>query len=214
MAKFPEPSSVEELGEIPPVIISIPAGTEVYRIFYSGVDYPSNWNGFRYFGPTASRFDHQLEGQKGEGLVQDRGIMYLAIGAEAIPTCLAEVFQASRVIDRHAKKPVLTGFALQSDVRLLDLSGPFATRIGASSAIHSGPRPRARRWSQNLYQAYRDIDGLYYCSSMNGNHPAIALYERANTVVPAYPLFHRLLSDPALTAVLIETASKIGYRVV
>jgi hypothetical protein len=214
MPKFPEPLSVEELRGIPLEITRLPAGAEVYRIFFSGVDYPAYWNGFRYFGPTASRFDHQLEGPKGEGLIQERGIMYLATGPEAIPTCMAEVFQTSRVIDRHSKKPVLTGFELQSDVHLLDLSGPFATRIGASTAIHSGPRPRARRWSQNLYEAYSDIDGLYYCSSMNGNHPAIALYERASTVVPTHPIFHRLLSDPVLTSVLIETASKIGYRVV
>jgi hypothetical protein len=213
MPKFPEPPSAEELREIPPEITRLPAGTEVYRIFFSNTDYPAYWNGFRYFGPTASRFDHQLEGLKGEGFVQERGIMYLATGPEAIPTCMAEVFQTSRVIDRHSKKPILTGFELQSELQLLDLSGPFATRIGASAAIHSGPRPRARRWSRNLYEAYSDIDGLYYCSS-NGNHPAIALYERASTVVPAHPLFHRLLSDPVLTTVLIETASKIGYSVV
>ena len=140
--------------------------------------------------------------------------MYLATGPEAIPTCLAEVFQATRLIDRQARDPVLSGFTLAAQLTLLDLTGPFATAIGASMAIHAGPRPRARRWAQQLYEAYPEIDGLLYCASMYGNAPAVALFERGARAIPQRPVFHRELRDAVMANILTETGRVIGYEVV
>ncbi len=164
--------------------------------------------------PTTSRFDHQIPDGQVRGQVQNRGIMYLATGSEAIPTCLAEVFQATRLIDRNARDPVLAGFALATDLTLLDLTGPFATAIGASMAIHAGPRPRARRWARQLYEAYPEIDGLLYCASMYGNAPAVALFERGARAIPKRPVFHRELRDAVMANILTETGRVIGYEVV
>lgn len=131
--------------------------------------------------------------------------------AEHGPTCLAEVFQDVRVIDRSARDPWLVGFSLVRDVALLDLTGTWPTRAGASMAINSGPRPRAQRWSQAIYEAYPDLEGIYYPSSMHANRPAIALYERALTALPRAPVFHRPLADPALLSVLRHAARELGY---
>ena len=140
--------------------------------------------------------------------------MYLATGPKAIPTCLAEVFQATRLIDRNARDPVLSGFRLAAPLVLLDLTGPFATAIGASMAIHAGSRPRAQRWAQQLYVAYPDIDGLLYCASMYGNAPAVALFERAARAIPKRPVFHRELRDTVMAGILTQTGRAIGYAVV
>ncbi len=191
-------------------MVELPAGTEVVRIFYAGGEHPTQWNAFRYFGPTGSRFDHQ----QADSQVQNRGVMYLAAGDQATPTCLAEVFQVTRVIDRFSRDPVLAGFQLAEPLRLLNLRGPFCTAIGASTAIHSGPRPRARRWAQQLYEAYPKADGLYYASSMYANQPAIALFERAARAMPRRPVFHRQLKDPVLAHVLTQTGQQIRYQVV
>lgn len=137
--------------------------------------------------------------------------MYLALDG---PTCLAEVFQGTRAIDRQSRGPWLVGFKLQADIQLLDLTGIFSTAIGASAAIHSGPRPRAQRWAQQLYQAYPNIDGLMYCSSMYGNAPAIALFERGKPAIPYRPELHRALDDPALQYTLLGTGQNIGYQIV
>jgi hypothetical protein len=214
MARFPEPPGVEALRAIAPVLQRLPAGSVMARLCFAGGPFPTSWDAFRFYGPTTSRFDHQLPDEEGRAQRQGRGIMYLATGQEAIPTCLAEVFQATRVIDRHARDPVLGGFELAAPVTLLDLSGPFATAIGASMALHAGPRPRARRWAQQLYEAYPAIDGLLYCSSMYGNAPAIALFERGARAIPARPVFHRELRDAVMTSILNETARVIGYAVV
>lgn len=214
MAKLPEPKSVKELKQIEAKIVSLKAGTEVSRIFFSDGDYPAAWDGFRYFGPTQSRFDHQLKDKQGSSFIQDRGIMYLSTGGEAAKTCLAEVFQEKHTIDRNSKLPVYVGFALGADINLLDLSGNFVTALGASTAIHSGPRSRTRRWAQRLYDAYTQIDGLLYCSSMNGNAPSIALFERGARAIPSNNLIHRELRDSAMASVIVMTAREINYKIV
>ena len=214
MAKYPEPPGIDYLKSLSPDVHSLLADTIVTRIYFAGGEHPTSWNAFRYFGPTASRFDHHLYDPHGKAYIQERGMMYLTTGNQAIPTTLAEVFQVTRAIDRYSKNPILTGFKLQQTINLLDLSSTFVTTLGASTAIHSGQRPRARRWAQQLYLAYAELDGIYYCSSMFGNEPAIALFERAQKALPKRPLFHRELRDPALATILTETAEKIRYLLV
>ncbi len=184
----------------------LPAGTLLWRIYLRGGAFPGTWNGFRYFGPTNGRFDHHLAPRS----VQARGILYAAVHGE---TAFAEVFQESRVIDRRMNDPYLVAFALRSPLSLLNLTGAWPTRAGASATINSGPRPRARRWSERCYEAYPDIHGLWYASSMDGHRHAVALYERADAM-PARPSFHRALGDPALTAVVLRAGARFGYGVV
>ena len=182
-------------------------GTVLWRVYFRGGSHPTFWNVFRAFGPTRSRFDHQIPPPR----FQARRILY---AAEEGPTCLAEVFQDTRVIDRVARYPWLVGFAIRKPLTLLDLAGTWPTRAGASMALNSGPRPRAQRWSRAIYEAYPDIDGLYYPSSMHANRPAIALYERGVRAFPATPVFHRPLIDPALLSVLRRVAYDLGYGLV
>ena len=94
---------------------------------------------------------------------------------------------------------------------LLDMRGVFATTIGASTAIHSGPRARARAWARALYDAYPEIQGLYYGSSMNGHAPAIVLNDRAQRAVPEQPQLHRSLNDDMLVDVLQRIAMRLSH---
>jgi len=205
--KLPEPPPAAALAAIPPEIRTVPQGTRLWRIYFQGGEHPVAWNAFRHFGPTNSRFDHHLPPSP----VQDRGILYAATEGSVL---FAELFQEDRVIDRQRNGPWLVAFDLAAPVALLDLAGGWPTRAGASAAINSGPRPRARRWSQRLYEAYPTIAGLWYPSSMGGNRPAIALYERALAAMPGRPVFHRALADPALTAIVLRAAGRFGHGVV
>jgi hypothetical protein len=203
--KFPEPPPHAALVALRPAYHRLPVGSTLWRVYFRAGAYRAVWSGFRHFGPVPqARFDHHLSPPR----LQDRGILYAA--ADGL-TCLAEVFQRSRTIDRRSGQPWLAAFALQQDVRLLDLTGLWPTAAGASSALASGQRPRARRWSQAVYSAFPDIQGLWYPSSMAGNAPAAALYERAVAAVPPQPLFHRPLADPALQAPLGRIAGSLGY---
>jgi RES domain len=208
MTKFPEPPGVAALREIAPQTLELAADTLLARVYFAAGPYPSRWNQFRHFGPTDARWDHHLPNLRGRAHEQNRGIYYCA---PDVDTCIAEVFQVTRRIDRVRNAPWLAIFRLREAVRLLDIRGAFATRIGASTAIHSGPRARARLWAREIYDAYPDAQGVHYGSSMNGHAPAVALNERAEGAMPERPEFHRALNDDTLVEVLQHAALRLFY---
>lgn len=205
MPKFPEPPAAAALAR-DALVVERGAGARLWRIYAQGGPWPTQWRDFRHYGPVNARFDPHLP----PPCVQDRGVMY---AADAGPTCVAEVFQDTRVVDRARNAPALVAFTLRRPVLLLDLLGG-ATRLGASTAVCSGPRARARRWAQAAYEALPTVDGILYGSSMAGHAPAFALFERARSAVPDRPDFHRRLDDPALRDLLLNAAADLGYVVV
>jgi hypothetical protein len=146
----------------------------------------------------------------GEPQAQERGIYHLAPDAK---TCLAEAFQHTHRIDRAYQAPWLVVFATVAPLRVLDLAGDSPTRVGASMAIHSGGRGRARDWPPGLYAAFTDIEGIQYASSVNGGAAAFALNERAleKPLFPPHPLFHRALADDLMLDPLKHVAQALGY---
>jgi hypothetical protein len=208
VAKFPEPPGVAALHDIVPHTLTLAADTQLARIYFAAGPHPSRWNQFRSFGPTAARWDHHLPNAQRVAVEQNRAVFYCAADVD---TCAAEVFQATRRIDRTRNAPSLVVFALREAVTLLDIRGTFATKIGASTAIHSGPRSRARTWARELYDAYPNIQGLHYGSSMNGHAPAIALNERARSALPQQPQFHRALNDDMLVGTQQQIALRLSY---
>jgi len=207
VAKFPEPPRKAALQALGPRIATLRAGSLLWQVYFRGGTHPTPWSDLRAFGPTDARFDHHLPPPR----VQARAILY---AAKAGPTCLAEVYQATRTIDRHDREPWLVGFRTSRDLLLHDLTGAWVTQAGASTAIHSGARARSRRWSAALYSAFPGIEGLVYCSSMDANRQAFVLYERSADAMPRAPELHRALADPALASLLDAAAIRFGYAVV
>ena len=207
MPKFPHPPA--HLPDLEPDdITDLPSGRELWRVYFASGPHGTTWNAFRFFGPViTARFDHHLAPPSD----QDRGILY---AAESGPVCLAEVFQATRTVDRQRRDPWLVSFALADGARLLDLSGMWPTRAGASQALASGRRDVARAWSRAIYDEYPDVDGLVYPSSMYGRGLAMALYERASRALPSRPELHVPLTHPGLASILRTEASRLGYMLV
>jgi hypothetical protein len=210
MAKFPSSPGVHALARLTPAISTLGAGTTLARIYCSRGEHPQVWNQFRYFGPLNSRWDHHLTNEAGAPRVQSRGTYCAATNAK---TCLAEAFQATRRIDRVFHAPWLAVFETLARLKLLDLTGDFATRMGASMAVHSASPGRARGWARDLYEAYPEVQGILYAASMHGGQHAIALNERAlrERLFPEHPLFHRALADDAILDTLKHAASELGY---
>ena len=208
MPKFPGPPALGQLvARLLPDITSLPRGTVLWRIYYRGGAHPGAWNQFRHWGPVSNvRFDHHSSPPRH----QVRGILY---GGLRVYTCFAEVFQETRTIERSRNRPWLAGFQLTRSVSLLDLTGTWPTRAGASMAINSGRPDRARAWSLRVYEDYPTVEGLYYPSSMDANRPTLALYERAQNALPARPVFARALADPALNRAVVKAALLFKYGV-
>ena len=162
------------------------------------------WSTFRYAGPSLNaRFDHHLDDR-----ASPRSVLYAAGDPT---TCLAEVFQDTRVIDPFTNSPRLAELAFVADLRFLDVAGSWITSVGGSMAINSGLRAAARRWSRAVYDAFADIDGLRCASSMHANQPCYAFYDRAEPSLAARPFFDEQLSHPELETLLDDTAHTIGY---
>lgn len=208
MPKLPHPPPAADLSKIEPEIKRLAAGTRVWRVYFRGRHHPGLWNQMRTFGPTTARFDHQIPDAAGKPWEQSRAIQYLSLDGV---TPLAEVFQNTRVIDRTAHSPWLVAYELAAGLELLDLTGSYPTRAGASMLINCGSRPRARAWSRAFYDAYTRIHGLYYASCMHQSSPSLALYERAAPAIPTHPSFHRALSDQALRLLLRNAAVTLNY---
>lgn len=208
MAKFPDPPAAGALAAgVAPSLKTLPSGALLWRIYRQGGPHPTAWNRFRHWGPAPNgRFDHHGPPPR----EQPRGILY---GARRVATCFAEVFQDTRTIERSRHRPWLAGFELARALSLLDLTGAWPTRAGASMAINSGRRDRARAWSRRAYEDYPEIDGLYYPSSMGGNEPIVALYERARDALPLRPAFHRAVADPGLNRAVVQAAVRFNYLV-
>ena len=136
--------------------------------------------------------------------------MYLAASPV---TCLAEVFQKTRTIHRTHRMQALVGFAVTCSLRLLDLTGAFPTRIGASMERMSGARSVGRSWAKGLYVAFPEAHGLAYPSSMHGNAVAVVLNDRANSAraLPRSPGFHKALADASMTTLLKNASRELGY---
>jgi hypothetical protein len=81
-------------------------------------------------------------------------------------------------------------------------------------AISTGSRRQARLWSRAFYESYAAVDGLWYGSSMYGNRPAVALYERAEDALASTFDVDRALAQAWLLRSVRGIAVKLGYRVV
>jgi RES domain len=214
MTKLPRPPGIEALRQVPRDAIVLPAGSLLWRLHFGEGEHAAPWNEFRFFGPSqAGRFDHHFLNAVGQAFTQSRGILYAAIYPT---TCLAEVFQRTRIINRLRRLPMLVGFRTDADLLLLDLTHDYPTRAGASMSLSWGPRGAARAWSQRFYECHTDIHGLWYPSSMHRNSPAIALYERAEDTraLPQRPVFHRELADVLLLDRIKASARRIGYGLI
>lgn len=207
MPKVPRRPSPELLGSLEPEVRTVPAGALIWRIYFRGGLHPTRWKDFRYVGPIEARFDHHMGNEPAR---QDRAVLY---GADDPITCLAEVFQRTRVMSRWHREPWLAGLETDKPMRLLDLTGAFPTRAGASMGLMTGSRSVSRTWARAFHDSFPEIDGLYYPSSMHANRPAMVLNERARDagVMPDQTGFHRSLGDPAILSILRNAAHALGY---
>jgi hypothetical protein len=192
-------------------VVALAPMTALARVYRAAGRHPGSWDGFRTVGPVAAaRFDTHPptpDGSVAEAVGHD--VLYAGL---TLRTCVAESFQLTRVLDRRTDRPWLAIWRPECALRLLDLAGTWPTRAGASQAISSGPRAKSRAWARVIREAYPDLDGLWYRSSMDAGLPAVCLWTPARDAMPARPWAHLPLDAPGLALPLARAARDIGYR--
>lgn len=206
MAKLPLPP--------PPGALRRRAGAEMWaidvpevmwRVRRTSGRFPSRWDEFRHFGPLASaRFDpHEPPPRE-----QEEGVAYFAATWQ---TCLAEVFQAARVINSRRDGPFITAVRPVRPLRLLDLRGDWPIHIGASHHLTTGRKDHCRAWARAFRAAWPDADGLASVGIDSGT--VVTLFTPAMNILGAAPVFDRPLADATIREHLAAAAEAIGYDV-
>jgi len=206
MSKLPWPDPAK-VANVEAVVVAV--DRDLWRLHTPAGEYPLRWDELRELGPLPSaRFDPWLPPPEDcEADPVTTGVGYFAFD---IPTCLAEVFPARRIVDREGGVQ-LTAFTPTRPLHLLDLRGDWPIAIGASHLIHSGPKDRCRAWAHTIRSVHPGHDGLLY-TGMAGRD-CIALYAPPGDVFPALPAFTKPLADPALDPYIATAAEHIGHGV-
>lgn len=165
------------------------------------------WNELRYWGPAPTmRFDPHLLPAR----TQHRGVTYTGL---RVVDAIAEVFQQTRVINRARGAPYLTGWRPCRPLSLLDLTGDWPLRSGASYTINTGRKDHCREWARAIHTVRTDLDGLWHHSSLTGG-TLVTLFTHGADSFPARPSFGAPLLHPDLRIHLLDVAEQIGFRLV
>ncbi|SFK40620.1 RES family NAD+ phosphorylase [Amycolatopsis sacchari] len=192
-------------------VVAVHPATSLVRIFSAGGSHPQRWNTFRRFGPLPhGRFDPQPPGHGGAPAEDPgNGVAYFGL---SVRTSVAEVYQTTSIVDRHTNAPQLVVVHPSRTLRLLDLSGLWPTRAGASQEISSGPKQVTQAWARAIRAAFDDLDGLWYRSSMDGGGPSVCLWDPpAAGALPAEPDVLLPLDHPGLDIPLARVCEQLNY---
>jgi len=163
-----------------------------WRVHRTEGAFVPGWNAFRTYGP----------------------VWY---GASTPDVALAEAFRVDRTIDRALGRPYLAGLSFIRPLTVLDLAadsvGAWATRVGGTFAISTGPHALTQQWARAIVTAFPDLDGLRYNSRFAGG-PCLALFPPAQTAMPARPRLSQPLDHPDLVSHIAAAASRLGYTVI
>lgn len=211
----PEPNAFPELRADDLQVVGV--DTRIGRVFTARGPHATVWNAFRRFGPTSARFDHH---QPPPGLNPHTGVYYSAVQLSdrrgrrepLLKTCLAEGFQTDRTIDLEVGMATFAVCRPVRPLRLVDLTSPWVARSGGNGALTAGPRAMARLWARAIAGRYgSEIDGVFYASSVLPSGFVVALWEQAQDALPAHPLLHRALTEPAFRADIEVYARELGF---
>lgn len=211
VAKLPDPPTQEELRRRGCSTVDLPAGTLLWRVHFAQGMYSLPWNTARHFGPV-DRFDPH---PPPPNVHDEVGVLYTAT---TLVTCLAEVFQLTRVIDRVHLRPTATSWRTIRDLTLIDLQGRSALRLGASESINAtAHRSRTQAWARLLVDAFPTADGFWRRSAMDGGDGVclvVGPQADGTTALPERPDFSRSLDRPSMEDVTAQVAGLIGYDIV
>lgn len=212
--RCPPPPAAADLPRLRSADLIPSTGMVAVRLYRVDGAHPQSWDQFRFHGPLAGmRFDHQPPPTRDH---PHRGVMYAALGgpragADPLDVAVLETFAERGVVPVSRGSHWLVLWRPTRRLRLLDLAGSnWLARAGGNAALMSGPRAVARRWARTIWNAYGELDGISWSSSVLPAGRSLVFFERAADAVPTHPLLHVPLQHPRLLAPLARIAEEYG----
>lgn len=118
------------------------------------------------------------------------------------------------VAETDLRRRVISELAVEGGLRLVDLTGPGAARIGATGAISTDPHGLVRPWSRAIYEHPSSPDGIYYRLKHDLGKKGIAVFDREKITGAVRSEGRGTLMDPGNAGLLGEILEEYGFGLV
>ena len=118
------------------------------------------------------------------------------------------------VTEADLRGRVLSEIEVEGGLRLVDLTGPGAARIGATGAISTDPHELVRPWSRAIYGHPTSPAGIYYRLKHDLDRKGVAIFEREGTVGAVRSNGRGSLMDPENVGMLGEILDEYGFGLI
>lgn len=160
-------------------VLSIPAGTRVFRIHRLDHD-PV------FFGPPVNSItgERQPPTYRFDSASGRFGVFCAAEQFEGafVETILRNP-QLTFVSQNYTALRCVTELAFSRDLRLVDIRGRGLSRLGTTNEISTGPYAPCWAWSDYLYSHRNQPDGVAYVSRYNPVQTCYAIFERDDLAI-------------------------------
>ena len=139
------------------------------------------------------------------------GVLYAAEDAHgAFVETFGDPLDVRLVSRVDLTKRCLARITSTRQLRLVDLTAKGLRQIVADARITSGDRALGQRWALALWQHPSKPDGIAYRARHDPSKEAVALFDRAKTLVKSQPV-GRLIDN---LAALVEILNQYGFGIV
>lgn len=162
-----------------------------YRIISAGEKLPRF---HRIVPPQHPMHFGKTGGNRWDAPTGEYGVLYAGLTVEA---AFAETFLRDGITvvsEAELKKRGRGVMTSLQELRLVDLTGPFLVRIGATASVVYATYNITHAWSLALFNHPDAPDGLFYNSRHDPDHGCAAIFDRAADKVGGTPGLS-LLSD-------------------
>ncbi|QYJ15618.1 hypothetical protein Rxycam_01442 [Rubrobacter xylanophilus DSM 9941] len=160
-----------------------------------------------FFGRTGlNRFDDPE---------REFGVLY---AAEDVFGAFIEVYGRdpglNLVAETDLRRRVISELAVEGGLRLVDLTGPGAARIGATGAISTDPHGLVRPWSRAIHEHPSSPDGIYYRLKHDLGRKGIAIFDREGIAGAVRSEGRGTLVDPDNAGLLGEILEEYDFGLI
>ncbi|MBX6765442.1 MAG: RES family NAD+ phosphorylase [Rubrobacteraceae bacterium] len=118
------------------------------------------------------------------------------------------------VAETDLRRRVISELAVEGGLRLVDLTGPGAARIGATGAISTDPHGLVRPWSRAIHEHPSSPDGIYYRLKHDLGRKGIAVFDREGIAGAVRSEDRGTLVDPDNAGLLGEILEEYDFGLI
>ncbi len=118
------------------------------------------------------------------------------------------------VAEADLRGRVLSEIAVQGGLRLVDLAGAGAARIGTTGAISTDPHELVRPWSRAIFEHHSSPEGIYYRLKHDLDRKGVAIFDRERVMGVMRAEGRGTLMDPGNARLLGEILEEYGFGLV